>query len=104
MTGAPPRVAAVGGARGAFVGKAPHFYWARLAGVRIVAELRDGSLVPGTPETDEVGRYWLGDTASRLRVLNAFERAGVGVVVTDARPGDRGGSDPWGAAAPSGYY
>lgn len=78
------------GARVAFVGKSAHFYWARLAGVRIVTELRDGSLVEGTPETDYVSRYWLSDPASRLRVLNAFRRAGAGAVVTDARPAEDG--------------
>ncbi len=79
------------GARIAFVGGVPHYYWARLAGVRIVAELRDGSLVEETPPTDHIARYWLSDPAERLRVLNAFRRARVEAVVTDTLPdGDEG--------------
>ena len=94
------RVGARPGARVAFVGKSPHFYWARLAGVRIVAELRDGSMVPGIPETDQVSPFWLRDEASRLRVVDAFRRDGVDVVVTDAHP-DQG---PWEPLGRSGLF
>jgi hypothetical protein len=93
------------GARVAFVGKSTtrstRFYWARLAGVRIVAELRDGSIVPGAPVTDQVGRFWLGEEESRRRVLHAFRRAGVEAVVTDVRPAD---DDLWRPLARSGFF
>lgn len=45
-------------------------YWARLAGVRITAELRPWE------------SFWLGDDAARKRALGAFAAAGVKAVVT----------------------
>lgn len=90
------------GARVAVVAtRSTHFYWARLAGVRIVAELRDGSIVAGAPVTDQIGRFWLGEEESRRRVLHAFRRAGVEAVVTDARPAD---DDLWRPLARSGFF
>jgi hypothetical protein len=78
------------GERIAFVGESPRFYWARLAGVRIVSDLRDERLVEDTPRTDSIPRYWLGDEASRRRILQAFEKAGARFVVTDVRPPGEG--------------
>jgi hypothetical protein len=73
------RMGVAPGTRVGFVGYSTRFYWARLAGVRIVSELRDPK---------QVQRFWLRDQASRERILNAFRRAGATVVVTEAVPPD----------------
>ena len=78
------------GDRLAFVGESARFYWARLAGVRIVSDLRDEKLVEESPRTDFIPRYWLGDPAARTRILEAFRSAGARFVVTDVLPPDEG--------------
>jgi hypothetical protein len=49
-------------------------YWARLASVRITAELRPGE------------SFWLADDATRSRVLDAFRNAGEKVRLKEAAP------------------
>lgn len=78
------------GDRIAFVGESPRFYWARLAGVRIVSDLRDEKLVEDTPRTNNIPEYWLGSPAARNRILEAFRKAGARLVVTDVLPPGEG--------------
>ncbi len=52
------------------------FYWARLAGVRIVSE------VP----TENVNQYWFASSGTQERVRSLFAQSGAVAIVTDAMP------------------
>jgi hypothetical protein len=60
----------------ALIGYGFDAFWARLAGVRIVAEL------PGT----EAGSFWLGDESVRARVIEAFAETGARAIVAEDAP------------------
>ena len=62
----------------AFIGDTFRAYWARLARVRIVAEI--------TPP--DATAYWHADDALQSRVMNALAAAGVRAVITDSLPAD----------------
>jgi hypothetical protein len=88
-----------------YVGSRYRFYWARLAGARVVAEVRQDDLVgpsgvvwawalhPSERARREqlggdVDRFWKGDPTRRARALDAFRSAGARVVVSDRVPAD----------------
>ena len=60
------------------IGYAFDSFWARLARVRIVAELPGG----------EAGEFWSGDAAVQARVLAAFASARVSAIVAEDVPGE----------------
>ncbi|HEX8475460.1 MAG TPA: hypothetical protein VF666_15635 [Pyrinomonadaceae bacterium] len=57
--------------------------WARLARVRIVAEITSGSLE--APATD-VEEFWAADSSAQTRIIELFARTGAKVVVADSAP------------------
>jgi 4-amino-4-deoxy-L-arabinose transferase-like glycosyltransferase len=65
------------GSKVGVIGYAYDSFWARLVGVRIVAEL------PELQATD----FWLGDETLQRSVLQAFASTGAGVVVAEDVPG-----------------
>ncbi len=81
------------GERVGVIGWAFKSYWARLARVRIVAEMFGWEADP----------FWRGDDELRGAVLRAFAEAGAGGVVAESVPPDRvpAGWEPLGA---SGYF
>lgn len=52
------------------------FYWARLAGVRVISEI----------PTADVNRYWFASSEIQERVRSLFAQAGAAAIVTDAMP------------------
>lgn len=60
------------------IGYAFDSFWARLARVRIVAEMPGG----------EAGEFWRGDAEVQARVLAAFAEAGVSAIVAEDVPGE----------------
>lgn len=56
----------------------PHdsFYWARLAGVRVITEI----------PTPNVNQYWFGSPATQEKVRSLFAQAGAVAIVTDTMP------------------
>jgi hypothetical protein len=80
------------GDRVGFVGYSYDAYWARLARLKIVAEI-----LP-----HEADLLWTADPARREAVLNAFVRAGARVVVTD-RPPAEATTAGWAAVGDTGY-
>jgi hypothetical protein len=92
------------------LGWAFHFYWARLAHVRIVAEmppiypLRRSSLIQSIREPAPIiSRFWSDTPEARRSVYNAFRKAGVRVIVTDSVP-STSAADGWLAVRPGGPY
>ncbi len=81
------------GDRIAFIGDAMDSEWARQLGVRIVAEVpvifeRDDKLTRGIVlNQSEVQAFWHAPPPVRTRVLDAFRRAGVSLVVAEMLPG-----------------
>jgi hypothetical protein len=75
------------------IGYAYDSFWARLARVRIVAELLEA-------DADE---FWRGDEALRQGVLQAFANSGVDAVVAEYVPGYAGLTD-WHQVENSNYY
>src|SRR5688572_13285151 len=75
------------------IGYAYDSFWARLARVRIVAEML---------ETD-AGEFWRGDEALRQSVLQAFANIGVDAVVAEYVP-DYAGLHDWHQVENSNYY
>ena len=75
------------------IGYAYDSFWARLARVRIVAEMLEA-------DADE---FWRGDEALRQSVLQAFAKAGVDAVVAEYVPGYAGLRD-WHQVENSSYY
>jgi hypothetical protein len=87
-----------GGAPAGYVGSSFRFYWARLAGTRIVAETRDLSLAhtpyadwinladrsPSQDRQNDVERFWEGDAQTKERTYAAFRKAGATVIAADA--------------------
>ena len=60
----------------AFIGDTFRAYWARLARVRIIAEIT----------RKDAPTYWAADEALKARVMEAFAAAGAKAVVTDSLP------------------
>jgi hypothetical protein len=58
--------------------------WARLAKVRIIAEVTDGS--PVRPATQDVEDFWAADPSIRRKVVTTFERTGAKAIVADQAP------------------
>jgi hypothetical protein len=58
------------------IGTGFYDYWARLARVRIIAEVPDS----------DVGQFWAADSATQQEVLQAFARAGAKAVVAQSVP------------------
>ena len=75
------------------IGYAYDSFWARLARVRIVAEMLEA-------DADEL---WRGDEALRQSVLQAFANTGVDAVVAEYVPGYAGLRD-WHQVENSNYY
>jgi hypothetical protein len=75
------------------IGYAYDSFWARLAGVRIVAEMLEA-------DADD---FWRGDEALRQSVLQAFARTGIQAVVAEYVPGDAGLRN-WHQVENSNYY
>ena len=75
------------------IGYAYDSFWARLARVRIIAELLD-------VDADE---FWRGDAALRQSVLQAFENSGADAVVAEYVPGYAGLHD-WHQVENTNYY
>jgi hypothetical protein len=75
------------------IGYAYDSFWARLAGVRIVAEMLE-------VDADE---FWSGDQALRQSVLQAFAKSGVHAVIAEYVPGYAGLRD-WHQVENSNYY
>ncbi len=80
------------GSKVAYIGESINAEWARLDHVRIVAEVpviweRLDNLNRGIfADPREVKAFWRGDEQSRVRVLNAFRKAGASVVFADPPP------------------
>ncbi|MEK9136405.1 MAG: hypothetical protein AAB393_04730, partial [Bacteroidota bacterium] len=84
----------------AYIGQSFHFYWARLAGVRVVAEIRqfDTQSPPTSwaadsvlrmlrrPERRHVDFFWRSDSLQQAEVMKTFAKVGATIVVTDAVP------------------
>jgi hypothetical protein len=64
------------GSQVGMLGGAPGAYWARLAGVRIIAEV---------PHPDQ-GRFWAASPATQQEVLSKFAAAGATIVITCLPP------------------
>jgi hypothetical protein len=75
------------------IGYAYDSFWARLARVRIVAEMLEADADP----------FWRGDEALRKSVLEAFANSGVNAVVAEYVPGYAGLQD-WHQVENSNYY
>jgi hypothetical protein len=90
--------------RGAFlgyVGATDHFYWARLAGCKVVAEIREedvstsgysswmlseGERARRREANGDIEMFWTGSQAARAEVMEAFRTAAVRTVVADGVP------------------
>ena len=81
------------GAKVGVIGYAYDLFWARLAHVRIVAEMLEA-------DADE---FWQGDEALRQSVLQAFANIGVDAVVAEYVP-DNAGLRDWHQVENSNYY
>jgi hypothetical protein len=75
------------------IGYAYDSFWARLARVRIVAEMLEA-------DADE---FWRGDEALRQSVLQAFANTGIDAVVAESVPADAGLRD-WHQVGNSNYF
>jgi hypothetical protein len=80
------------GTRVAFIGYSYSAYWARLARLRIIAEVR--------PE--EIGQFWSASAAVREEVLAAFAATGAHVVVSEPASTDIA-AEGWEPIAGTGY-
>jgi hypothetical protein len=81
------------GNRVAVIGYAFDSYWARLARVKIVAEMLDWEADP----------FWLGDAASQARVIQAFARTGARAIIAEHVPA-YAHLDGWRQVGNSNYY
>jgi len=74
------------------------FYWARLAGVRVISEI----------PTLNVNQYWFGPPATQERVRSLFVQAGAVALVTDAMPEgislQESGLSGWGRIGQTSYF
>ncbi len=96
------------GDRIGFIGFLSRFYWARLAGVRIVAEIRQplpDELYWFAPEaqryTPDVETFWAAAPAVQAAVFEAFAKTGARAVVTDDIP--EGAGAEWVVLAGTGF-
>ena len=80
------------GAQVAFIGYSYSAYWARLARLRIIAELR--------PE--EFEQFWSASAAARDEVLAAFAEAGAEAMLSEP-PGAHVATGGWDEVADTGY-
>jgi hypothetical protein len=78
-----------------FVGRSFRFQWARLAGARVVAEVRPLA----TPDVDI---FWAADAVRSARAMDAFARAGAVAVVADTVP-DLARHPDWRPLGSTGY-
>ena len=104
------------GDRIAYVGSGYRFYWARLAGLRVIAEIRqfdpDGEMTQWamTPAQararsgfkPHVMEFWESDTGRKQRVYAVLRGIGVRAVVTDSLP-DRASLSDWSRLSTAGY-
>jgi len=77
----------------AFIGWSFYSYWARLAGVRIIAEVPHG----------ESWRFWEADREGRDRTLETLFATGVTAVVTEV-PWDQPAPEGWVRLGETAYY
>lgn len=101
------------GDRVAYIGASGDFYWARLAGVRVNAEIRGWGqldqtvheLVPHS--TDQLERsvdvYWASSPETKESVDRVLYKAGSKVIVTDAFPAG-GDTNGWDQVPGTSYY
>jgi hypothetical protein len=92
------------GDRVGYVGESYDFYWARLAGVRVSAEIRQFEIETHTrygamaadwarahyrrPELRHVDRFWAAPLETHAAIARLFAACGVRALVTDALPTD----------------
>jgi hypothetical protein len=80
-----------------YIGTSWRFYWARLAGIRVVAEMR--------PTRDAPTSYWVLGGDARARVLAALQRAGARIAVIDSVPSaEVAMADGWSRLGTTAYY
>jgi hypothetical protein len=98
------------GDRIGFIGYLSRFYWARLAGLRIVAEIRQplaDELYWFAPEAQryspDVDAFWSAGPAIQSRVMDAFVRTGARAVVADRAPAGAEQSG-WRALGNTGFH
>lgn len=101
------------GDRVAYVGESDDFYWARLAGMQVNAEIRQWptdyfvySLVPKTrmPELEHsVDTYWASPPELKGEIDRLLYRADSKAIVTDTFPAD-GGTDGWDHVPGTSFY
>lgn len=98
-----------------YVGESFRFYWARLVGVRVVAEIRqpsEGGILEAW-STDRAGErrgtspavdlFWAGGPESQKRAFAAFSAAGATAVVADSIPSAKDFGD-WQRVGLTSYY
>ena len=76
------------------VGIYDDYYWARLAGLRIIAEI---------PSEEEISNFWASDPSVKYRVLQAFKNAGAKILVAGRAP-DVVSKDGWKHIKDTSYY
>ncbi|HYP25369.1 MAG TPA: hypothetical protein VE262_01510 [Blastocatellia bacterium] len=84
------------------IGDSFRAYWARLARVRIVAEIASPGPLGEIPAAD-ADRFWTASEEVRARVLNIFANAGAEVIVADGLPLLFPG-EGWQRIGQTGYY
>jgi hypothetical protein len=67
-----------------FIGYSFGAYWARLAGIQIVADMPAREDLPDPPK--DVEYFWTSDQKSRREAIEVFRRIGVKAIVTDSIP------------------
>jgi hypothetical protein len=84
----------------ALIGLGSREYWARLARVRIVAELPQ--IHVGEPEFQEAHKFWAADDFVKSQIIQTFARTGAKVIV--AREPRNAATTGWQLIANTGYY
>lgn len=83
----------------AFIGLGSRAYWARLARVRIVAEIPESE---ADAEFQEAHKFWAADDFVKSQVMQTFARTGAKVIV--ARVPRNASTTGWQSIANTGYY
>jgi hypothetical protein len=101
------------GDRVAYIGGSHDFYWARLAGVQVNAEIRQWdlndsvySLVPHTTSAGlerSVDIYWASPVELKEKIDGIFYAAGSKAIVADSLPAG-GGADGWDHVPGTSFY
>lgn len=101
------------GDRVAYIGESGDFYWARLAGVQVNAEIRqsapNNSLYALVPHTSVAGLehsvdiYWASSSELKEKIDRLLYKAGSKVIVTDALPAG-GVANGWDHVPGTSYY